>query len=233
MAKILLVEDAVDLAQLIARELTAVGYEIVVVNNGLAALEQLTQQSHDLVILDWGLPGIDGLEVLRRLRQLSILPVLMLTGRQDEIDRVVGLEVGADDYLIKPFSMRELIARTHAMLRRVALLQTATPDPKPRSETRSAIRYSGVILDPVMHTATLNGAELHLTRTEFDLLYLFLQHPGQAFARAELLDRIWGMSYSEADRVVDYAIHRLRRKLHPISEAIETVHGVGYRLRKV
>src|SRR2546423_1756772 len=123
MAKILLVEDAPDLAQLIARELTASRYDVIVCDNGLTALEQHASQQPDLVILDWMLPGMDGLEVLRRLRQSAAPPVLMLTGRNEEIDRVVGLEVGADDYLVKPFSMRELLARTRAMLRRVELIQ--------------------------------------------------------------------------------------------------------------
>jgi DNA-binding response OmpR family regulator len=226
MSKILLVEDAHDLAQLIARELSAAGYEVTLADNGIAALESHAHQQPDMVILDWGIPEIDGLEVLRRLRQSASTPVLMLTGRNEEIDRVVGLEVGADDYLVKPFSMRELLARTRAMLRRIVLFQQQ-PDRKP------TIRYSGIVLDIMTHVVTLNGASLDCTRTEFDLLALFLQHPGQVFARAELLDRVWGVIYDGQDRAVDYAIHRLRRKLHPMGEAIETVHGVGYKLREL
>jgi DNA-binding response OmpR family regulator len=153
----------------------------------------------------------------------------MLTGRDEEIDRVVGLEVGADDYLVKPFSMRELLARTRAMLCRVDLIQQATnADHKPGS---AALRYHDLALDPVPHTVRLAGQKLDLSRTEFDLLHLFMRHPGQVFPRADLLDRIWNASYSGQDRAVDYAIHRLRRKLQSMSACIETVHGVGYRLQ--
>jgi len=225
MAKILLVEDAPDLAQLIARELRASQYDVIIADNGVAALDLHARQQPDMVILDWILPGMDGLEVLRRLRQSASTPVLMLTGRTEEIDRVVGLEVGADDYLVKPFSMRELLARTRAMLRRLELFQQNV-------ERKPLLRYSGITLDASTHVVTLNGAPLDLTRTEFDLLHLFLRHPGQVFARADLLDRIWGAIYDGQDRAVDYAIHRLRRKLHPMGEAIETVHGVGYKLRE-
>src|SRR5258708_4195404 len=151
MAKILLVEDDADLAQLIARELRSSTYEVVIVDNGVSALEQHTAQQPDLVILDWVLPGMDGLDVLQKLRQTASTPVLMLTGRNEEIDRVVGLEVGADDYLVKPFSMRELVARTRAMLRRVELI-TQTVNTKP-----TFLRYSGIVLDPATHLVTING----------------------------------------------------------------------------
>ncbi len=231
MAKILIVEDAADLAHWIARELTAAGYVVSVVEDGLSALAKHAADPPDLVILDWMLPGLDGLEVLRQLRQNAPTPVLMLTGRNDELDRVVGLEVGADDYLVKPFSMRELLARTHAMLRRVALIQGMNT---PQSEARIDIqRYSGIILDPTERRVSRDGLALHLSRTEFDLLHLFLSHPGQAFERADLLDRVWGVAFSDQDRAVDYVIHRLRRKLGPLGEAIETVHAVGYRLRAI
>jgi DNA-binding response OmpR family regulator len=172
---------------------------------------------------------MDGLEVLRRLRQSSATPVLMLTGRDEEMDRVVGLEVGADDYLVKPFSMRELLARARAMLRRVELIQQSlNTEKRPAS---AAIQHGGIVLDPGTHVVTVNGTPCSLTRTEFDLLHLLMRQPGQVFARDDLLDRVWSVSYSGQDRAVDYAIHRLRRKLQSAGEAIETVHGVGYKLR--
>ncbi len=159
----------------------------------------------------------------------STTPVLMLTGRDDEIDRVVGLEVGADDYLVKPFSMRELLARTRAMLRRFDLIQqsiSGTPD-----REAAPLRYQALSLDPVTHTVRLEDEKLDLSRTEFDLLHLLMRHPGRVFARDELLDRVWQASFSGQDRAVDYAIHRLRRKLRSVGDFIETVHGVGYRFQ--
>lgn len=230
MAKILIVEDVHDLAQLIARELKACGYDTISVDNGLSALKVLAEQRFDLVILDWMLPELDGLEVLRRMRQHSATSVLMLTGRVDEIDRVIGLEVGADDYLVKPFSMRELVARTRAMLRRVALIQQAMSVEQP-AETSHKISHGPLDIDPETHIARLNQQPLELSRSEFDLLHLFLRFPGRVFERDYLLATIWGELHVNHDRSVDNVIHRLRRKLGPLGDAIETVHGVGYRLR--
>ncbi|MBX3081500.1 MAG: response regulator transcription factor [Anaerolineae bacterium] len=229
MARILVVEDTLDLAQLIARELRASNFEVTLADNGRQALELHAAQRPDLIILDWNLPELDGLEVLRRLRQYASTPVLMLTGRVDEIDRVVGLEVGADDYLVKPFSMRELLARTRAMLRRVELIrQQLTLD---HSKPSELLTYQGMCLDLATHTVTLNGLALDLSRIEFDLLHLFLAQPGRVFSRDALLDQVWGNAYDGQDRSVDYVIHRLRQKITPLSDCIETVRGVGYRLR--
>lgn len=224
MSKILIVEDVPDLSRLIARELKACGYEVNAVEDGLSALEFCNRQVPDLLILDWMLPGLDGLDVLRRLRQTSTIPVLMLTGRNEEIDRVLGLELGADDYLVKPFGMRELVARTRALLRRVELIQQAAPVHTPLS-------CGPLSLDPQTHLAMLNAQEIDLSRIEFDLLHLFLRHPCQAFERSYLLETIWGGAWLGHDRSVDNVIHRLRRKLGDFGENIETVHGVGYRLR--
>lgn len=229
MATILLVEDAQDLALVVLRELEAAGYQTLHAADGVAALELHAGEQPDLVILDWMLPRLDGLEVLRRLRQSAPTPVLMLTARGEETDRVVGLEVGADDYLIKPFSMRELIARVRALLRRAELLrQTLSADRAGDGEllTRGALR-----LDPQAHLAQLDGAPLDLSPTEFALLHLLLRSPGRAFSRAYLLDTVWRESYIGGDRSVDNAVLRLRKKLGPVGEAIETVWGVGYRLR--
>jgi len=228
MTTILLVEDARDLAQVIERELTAAGYRVVPAYDGQTALDLLAREQPDLVVLDWMLPQVDGLEVLRRLRQEYPTPVLMLTARSEEVDRVIGLELGADDYLTKPFSMRELLARVRALLRRTDLVrQMLEADRKAGTEV---VRYGPLALDPVRHIATLDGQKLDLTPTEFRLLHLLMRHPGRAFGRSYLLDTIWGDQFV-GERSVDNAVLRLRKKLGPLGEAIETVWGVGYRLR--
>lgn len=227
-ATILLVEDEQELARVVVRELQGAGYQVVRAGDGLGALEAYTSHQPDLVILDWMLPGLDGLEVLRRIRQSSAVPVLMLTARGDEMDRVVGLEVGADDYLTKPFSMRELIARVRALLRRISHVQQILKEDR-RPDT-GVLCYAELCLDPEAYQATLGGATLDLTRTEFELLHFLLRHPGRAFSRAYLLDAVWGEHYVAGDRSVDNAILRLRRKLGDLGDAIETVWGVGYRL---
>ena len=228
MATILLVEDAADLAQVVARELEAAGYRVVLAADGPAALAQFARHAPDLVILDWMLPGLDGLEVLRRIRQTSAVPVLMLTARSEEMDRVVGLEVGADDYLTKPFSVRELVARVRALLRRIAHVQQILETD--REKTAVSLRYSGLELEPEGHRVSLRGRPLDLTRTEFELLQFLMRNPGRAFSRAYLLDAVWGEHYVTGDRSVDNAVLRLRKKLGDLGEAIETVWGVGYRL---
>src|SRR5579871_620907 len=201
MTTILLVEDKLDLAQVIARELTAENYTVYHAGDGLAALDTHAREHPDLVILDWMLPKLDGLEVLRRLRQAAPTPVLMLTARGEEMDRVVGLEVGADDYLTKPFSMREVVAR------------------------------GPLRLDPAAHSATLAGEPLDLSPTEFALLHLLLRSPGRAFSRAYLYDTVWQETYIGGDRSVDNVVLRLRKKLGPLGDEIETVWSIGYRLR--
>lgn len=229
MTKILLVEDALDLAEVIARDLRAEGYEVLHAADGLAALQLHAKHEPALVILDWMLPKLDGLEVLRQIRQSAPTPVLMLTARTEEMDRVVGLEVGADDYLTKPFGMRELIARVHALLRRIERVQAIRE--ADREPEREVLRYAGLTLDPQGYQALMEGASLELMRTEFDLLHLLLRNPGRVFSRNYLLDTVWEQNYIAGDRSVDNAILRLRKKLGPLGEAIETVWGVGYRLR--
>ena len=229
MTTILLIEDALDLAGVIRRELEAEGYEVRHAADGLAALQLFGQHTPDLVILDWMLPKLDGLEVLRRLRATSVVPVLMLTARGEETDRVVGLELGADDYLTKPFSVRELVARIHALLRRIQHVQEIVA--ADRAADATPLSYGALRLDPAAYRATLEGMPLDLTRTEFDLLRLLLRNPGRAFSRSYLLDTVWGADYVTGDRSVDNAILRLRKKLGPLEDTIETVWGVGYRLR--
>jgi len=228
MTDVLLVEDEPELRRLVLRELEAAGYRVRYAADGPTAVRLFAADPPDLVVLDWMLPGLDGLEVLRRLRQTSPVPVLMLTARAEEVDRVVGLEVGADDYLTKPFSMRELVARVRALLRRHArLAEMLAAD---RTEASEALRLGPLTLDPAARLARLDGAPLDLTRTEFGLLHLLLRNQGRAFSRAYLHDTVWGEPAVEGDRSVDNAILRLRKKLGPLGEAIETVWGVGYRL---
>jgi DNA-binding response OmpR family regulator len=229
MTTILLVEDAYDLAKMITGELEAEGYHVLHKCDGVSALQAHTTAQPNLVILDWMLPKLDGLEVLRRIRQTSPTPVLMLTARGQETDRVVGLELGADDYLTKPFSMRELIARVHAQLRRAQIIQQILQ--ADQNKTGVPLTYNRLHLNPESHLVTLDGVLLDLSPIEFALLYLFLRSPGRAFSRAYLLDTIWGEMYVGGDRSVDNTILRLRKKLGTMGEAIETVWGIGYKLQ--
>lgn len=227
MKTILLVEDTPDLADVIKRELEATGYQVFHTTSGLTALDLHDQHAPHLIILDWMLPDLDGLEVLRRIRQTAPTPVLMLTARDEETDRVLGLELGADDYLTKPFAMRELLARVRAMLRRVALIQkTLQVD---RKIEDAPLQHGPLKLDPQKHLVILEDEVLDLTRTEFQLLYLLLRNPGRVFSRDYLLDSVWGEHYVTGDRSVDNAVLRLRKKLGDLGQAIETVWGVGYR----
>ena len=230
MAKILLVEDTLELAESIRRELTADGHQVVLAADGQSGLDQFKCCAPDLIILDWMLPELDGLAVLRQVREVSAVPVLMLSARSDATDRVIGLEVGADDYLTKPFNNRELLARVHALLRRMDLIEkTIHQDKEP---VQSSLTYGAIHLDAIIHQVTLDGAELELTRLEFDLLALLMGNPGRVFSRAYLIETVWDEAYLPGDRSVDNAILRLRNKLKMMGDTIETVWGVGYRLRK-
>jgi DNA-binding response OmpR family regulator len=226
---ILVVEDAADLASLIVRELGAAGFATYQAADGLTALEVHARTLPDAVILDWMLPRLDGLEVLRQMRRTAATPVLMLTARDEVADKVAGLEVGADDYLTKPFTMVELIARVRALLRRTELIrQTLRAD---RDGVLDMLVRGPLTVDPEAHQATMAGTTLDLSPTEFALLCLLLKSPGRAFGRAYLLDTLWQESYIGGDRSVDNVVLRLRKKLGTMGEEIETVWGVGYRLR--
>jgi DNA-binding response OmpR family regulator len=229
--RILVVDDEAPILDLVRGYLEREGFEVVTAADGPAGLEAVRTGRPDVVILDVMLPGLDGIEVCRQLRSFSDAYVLMLTARSEEIDRVVGLEVGADDYLTKPFSMRELLARVHALRRRVEnVRQMLAADRSPHS---APLCYAGLRLDPTAYRATLENQELDLTRTEFDLLALLMHAPGRAFSRTYLLEAVWGGSYVTGDRSVDNAILRLRKKLGDLGDAVETVWGVGYRLRPI
>ena len=221
----LVVEDEVSLNDLVRAHLERAGHCVRQAHDGHSALRIAGEFAPELVVLDWMLPGLDGLAVCRELRRRSLAPIIMLTARQDEIDRVTGLEVGADDYVVKPFSPLELVARVRAMLRRVALDRAA-------GEPGSGPLVCGaLVLDPVTLTATLGGEPLALSRRELELLALLLRHPGRTFTRDFLIDRVWGPDYEGLDRAVDTLMARLRRKLGAFGRHIEAVWGLGYRLR--
>jgi DNA-binding response OmpR family regulator len=230
MATILVVEDEAALAQAVILELERCGYTTLHAGDGLTALRLCEEQRPDLVILDWMIPALDGLEVLRCLRQGPPLPVLMLTARAEEADRVIGLEMGADDYLTKPFSMRELVARVRALLRRIQRIQQIVDED--RKKVAHTLSYQDLVLDPEAHQAALCGDPLDLSPTEFDLLTLLLRNPGRVFSRNYLQETLWNEVYLEGDRSIDNAILRLRKKLGDLGSNIETVWGIGYRLRK-
>jgi DNA-binding response OmpR family regulator len=229
MATILLVEDEHELSSLVRRHLEGEGHRVVQAFDGPSALIAAEQERPDLVILDWMLPGLDGLEVCRRVRRRSIVPILMLTARVEEVDRVLGLEVGADDYLTKPFGIRELLARVRAILRRVELLrESGAGEAAPPTLVADGLR-----VDVGQHLATVDDRPVELTPKEFDLLVLLVRNPGRAFARDYLLETVWGHGYDAVDtRTVDTHVLRLRKKLGRVGERIETVWGIGYRFAR-
>jgi len=226
-AVVLVIEDEVDLNRLVRDQLAADGHQVEQAFDGRAGLAAVERRVPDLVILDWMLPDLDGLAVCRAIRDRHVVPIIMLTARGEEIDRVLGLEVGADEYVTKPCSMRELMARVRAMLRRVEL------DARQRAGApeggEPSITMGPLVVDGAAHAATLDGEPLALTRSEFQLLYLLASNPGRAFSRDYLLDRLRSGEYEGLDRSVDTHIARLRRKLGPIGGSIATVWGVGYR----
>jgi DNA-binding response OmpR family regulator len=229
MSTILIVEDERNLCDLIRDNLQEQGYQVLQALDGPSALAMAKDAVPDLVILDIMLPGMDGLEVCRRLRQGSIVPILMLTARAEEIDRVLGLELGADDYLTKLFSMRELKARVRALLRRVEMMQS------PKLSARQVVTSAGLYLDPSSYETRLDDQSIDLTPKEFGLLYLLVRHPGRVFSRAYLLDEIWGYEAAAYDRTVDTHIYRLRQKLGAegqIAQRIVAVRGIGYKFER-
>lgn len=232
MAHIILVEDEQELSDLIRRTLEQSGHSVEPLGDGRLALERLTSSSlrePDLIILDLMLPGVDGLEICRRVRQSRITPILMLTAKSTELDRVLGLELGADDYLTKPFSLRELQARVSAILRRVEMMAMRSATNEKSEEPTSDDR---IWIDPVSREVIADGQRVTLTLKEFDLIHLLAANPGRVFSRDYLVDRIWGDDYEGFDRTVDTHILRLRKKLGgsgSVADRIVTLWGVGYK----
>ncbi len=219
---ILVVDDEPQIARLAQDYLVRDGFRVVVAGDGATALAQARHDPPDLVVLDLNLPGMDGLEVCRALRRTSDVPVIMLTARAEEADRLIGLELGADDYIVKPFSPRELVARVRAVLRRA---RGAVREP-------AVIRAGALEIDIESHAVRRGGADLALTRSEFNLLAILAQNPGQVFTREQLIERIHGVAYDGVDRSVDSHIKNLRRKIEvdPLApQYVLTVYGVGYR----
>ena len=233
--KILVVEDEISLQETLAYNLKRQGYQVETAGDGTVALDTARQSHPDLIILDIMLPGMDGFEVCRILRQEMNTPVLMLTARDDEIDRVVGLEVGADDYLTKPFSMRELLARVKAMLRRVRLVReevSAGIGAAPTALLPQNMVFGNLILDLTRREVRLDGEPVALKPKEFDLLLFLAQHPGQLLSRELILEQVWGWNFIGDSRTVDVHIRWLREKFEhdPGSPTrIVTVRGAGYR----
>jgi two-component system alkaline phosphatase synthesis response regulator PhoP len=219
---ILVVDDEPKIVKQAQDYLERSGFRVITAGDGKTALAQARHERPDLVVLDLNLPGMDGLDVCRALRRESDVPIIMLTARVDETDRLIGLELGADDYITKPFSPRELVARVRAVLRRV----------HGGVHTPGLIRAGDLEIDLQGHRVTCTGEPLDLTRSEFNLLALLAQHPGQTFTRAQLIERLHGVAYDGYDRSVDAHVKNLRRKLEPDPSEpryVLTVYGVGYK----
>ncbi len=230
--KILVVDDEISLQETLAYNLTREGYQVEVAGDGNQALHLARTTKPDLVILDVMLPGLDGFEVCRALRQETNIPVLMLTARDDEIDRVVGLEVGADDYLAKPFSMRELSARVKALLRRVRLIREDMVTEKREAEQPKLITFDNLVIDLTRREVKLDNKVLPLKPKEYELLLFMGQQKGRLLTRELILERVWGWGFVGDSRTVDVHIRWLREKIEPNPESpqrIITVRGAGYR----
>ena len=228
--KILVVEDEPSLQETLAYNLERQGYNVETASDGQAALERARKLQPDLIVLDLMLPVLDGFEVCRIIRQESNVPILILTARDDEIDRVIGLEMGADDYLTKPFSMREFLARVKAQLRRVRLIREELN--AETTETKGRLHFGNLLIDLTRHEVLLDDQPLAFKPKEFDLLLFLARHRGQVLSREIILERVWGWEFSGGSRTVDVHVRWLREKIendptNPIR--IVTVRGAGYR----
>lgn len=220
--KVLVVEDEVNIARLVRDYLQQAGFDVLEASDGPSALHLARAERPDMIVLDLGLPGMDGYDVTRELRARSSVPIIMLTARSDESDRIVGLELGADDYIVKPFSPKELVARIRAVLRRADATLGGG----------EVVRAGAVTIDIPKRRVTVNGAEVELTASEFDILLTLARQPGRIYTRAQLLDAVHGVSFESYERSVDAHIKNIRRKVesdpkHP--GLVLTVYGVGYK----
>lgn len=220
--KILVADDELQLLHQIKAYLQQAGYVVVTAHNGKEAVHLFQREQPDAVLLDVMMPEMDGFEVARQIRQTSMVPILMLTARDDEFDQALGLELGADDYITKPFSFRVMVARVRAVLRRAN--HHATPDVQ-------VLQVGLLQLNRTSREVFANDTLVELTRSEFDLLATLMQHPGRVFTRMELLEHIHGEAFAAYERTIDVHVKNLRAKLN--TERIETVYGVGYRMSKV
>lgn len=223
MRTVLVVDDELKITRLLRDYLEQAGFAVMTASDGKAALAATRAAKPDLIVLDLGLPGLDGLDVIRHLRADSNVPIVVVTARADEADRIVGLELGADDYLIKPFSPKELVARVRAVLRRS----------DGQVAGREIRRINDLVVDPFRREVQRGGRVIDLTQTEFDLIYALANQPGRVFSRAQLLDVIHGVRVASYERAIDAHIKNLRRKLEPEPGApryVLTVHGIGYKL---
>jgi len=223
--KILIVEDDINLLETIKYNLHKEGYDVVTASDGEKALETARKDKPDLLILDIMLPKLNGFEVCRILRKETTVPILMLTAKADETDKIVGLEIGADDYMTKPFSLRELMARVRAMLRRAKMVEAPT--------AQASIKIGNLEVDIARHRASLAGAALELSPKEFDLLAFLAKNKGLVFSREQLLEKVWGYDFAGDTRTVDVHIRWLRQKIetdpaHP--QHLVTIRGTGYKL---
>ncbi len=223
----MVVEDETELAALVGSYLERAGFEVTLCSDGLQAVTQAREVDPDVIVLDLGLPGLDGVEVCRQVRTFSDAYVVMLTARSDEVDTLIGLSVGADDYMTKPFSPRELIARVQAMLRR----------PRPLGRTDGAAdttrTFGPLVIDPVGRDVWLDGDSVALTRTEFELLAALSERPQMVFDRRQLIEAVWGVTWVGDEHLVDVHVGHLRRKLGDDAQQtrfVRTVRGVGYRM---
>ena len=218
--QILVVEDEAKIANVIKDYLENADYGVMLLSRGDAVLPQVRKSMPDLIVLDIMLPGKDGMEICREIRKISDVPIIMLTAKVEEIDRLIGLELGADDYICKPFSPREVVARVKAVLRRT--------QPEPASEQLAA---GPIFLNQIKHFAAINGQELQLTNSEFELLSLFMANPDRVFSRNDLISMVQGYDFEGYDRTIDSHIKNLRKKIAkqlPGKQVIKTIYGVGY-----
>ncbi len=222
MRTVLVVDDELKITRLVRDYLTEAGYSVLTASDGPGAVAVARQAKPDLIILDLGLPGMDGLDVTRAVRRYAATPIIILTARSDESDRVVGLELGADDYIVKPFSPKELVARVRAVLRRV----DGGPD------AAEVVRAGGLTIDVPKMRVEVGGRPVQLTPTEFQLVLTMAREPGRVFTRSQLLDAVHGVAFDSYERAVDAHVKNIRRKLEPDPRRpryLLTVHGVGYR----
>lgn len=240
-ARVLVVDDEPNIREMIAINLQREGMEIVFADDGLTAVDKAREDRPDLIVLDIMMPGMDGFEVCRTIREESTVPILLLSARGEEIDRIVGLELGADDFLVKPFAMRELVAHVRAMLRRSRMSQPAPKDPaglhpgppgSVAAPPRQVVQAGDVEIDVLQRQVSLGGASLTLKPKEFDLLLYFARHPGIVLSRDALLREVWGYDYPVDTRTVDVHVRWLRQKIESEPSTplrIETMRGHGYR----